>query len=855
MAETKKYYHNIDADNNKIINPLLNPLTTVQRTTIGGTLTLTEQGYVVFDTTLNQQYFWNGTAWIVVGGSATWGAITGTLTAQTDLTAYLTANYYPLSSNPAGYLTSSALTPYLTSATAALTYEPIIAAGTTSQYWRGDKTWQTFPTIPAAQIQSDWNQTNNTLLDYIKNKPTIPTVGTWGALNYPSWTSGTPFVKMTAAGTFSLDTTSYQPLLTNPVTGTGTATRVAFWDTGSSISSDSALYWDNSNKYLGIGTATPSKALDVISDAKVNGALLGIGPNSGSSFPNSNIVFGTNALAVNTTGYYNAAIGTNAMSANTTGYYNLAIGYDALKVNLISRTNIAIGAASLGKFIGDSTVNGGNTGIGALTLRDNVTGLYNTAIGYGSILSITGSSYNAAIGYSALRYATSGTYNTAIGTYAGSYYGAPGTSTITTVNNGTFIGYYTRPLNNSSTNEIVIGYNAVGNGDNSTTIGNSGTTSTNLFGALGFGSTPSYGTAGQVLTSAGTGTVPTWTTIAASGGTVTSVDLSMPTAFTVSNNPVTTSGTLTVTGAGTSAQYVKGDGSLGTTVTKTSELTNDGDNGYTHFISVEDLPSNLVLYATNVSSGISTYYKLVTTVTDPDYNTTAVNIPTGTITTTSQFIAGLVSPANIIIGNPGTFTVSTIGNIQRLTGTGTATFYFEVWKRDSGGTETLIATSNDTVPVSTGGYIEFTASGLWNNGLFTATDRVVLKFYGNRIPSGSNPTYQFQFGGTSPVRTTVPIPLTVAPAPRSIQSVSTATAAGSNYGIDYIYFVSGTTTITLPTAVGSVSKYTIKNTGTAVVSIATTSSQTIDGSTAPITINTPFVSLDLISDGSNWYII
>ena len=28
------------------------------------------------------------------------------------------------------------------------------------------------PTIPAAQIQSDWNQTNNALADYIKNKPT-----------------------------------------------------------------------------------------------------------------------------------------------------------------------------------------------------------------------------------------------------------------------------------------------------------------------------------------------------------------------------------------------------------------------------------------------------------------------------------------------------------------------------------------------------------------------------------------------------------------------------------------------------------------------------------------------------------
>jgi hypothetical protein len=37
----------------------------------------------------------------------------------------------------------------------------------------------------------------------------IPSVGTWGALNYPTWVSGTPFVKMTAAGAFSLDTNTY----------------------------------------------------------------------------------------------------------------------------------------------------------------------------------------------------------------------------------------------------------------------------------------------------------------------------------------------------------------------------------------------------------------------------------------------------------------------------------------------------------------------------------------------------------------------------------------------------------------------------------------------------------------------
>jgi len=93
--------------------------------------------------------------------------------------------------------------------TTALGYTPINPSGTSSQYIKGDGSLATFPSIPAAQIQSDWNQTNNALLDYIKNKPTIPSVGTWGALNYPTWASGTPFVKMTAAGTFALDSSTY----------------------------------------------------------------------------------------------------------------------------------------------------------------------------------------------------------------------------------------------------------------------------------------------------------------------------------------------------------------------------------------------------------------------------------------------------------------------------------------------------------------------------------------------------------------------------------------------------------------------------------------------------------------------
>jgi hypothetical protein len=45
-------------------------------------------------------------------------------------------------------------------------------------------------------------------------------------------------------------------------------------------------------------------------------------------------------------------------------------------------------------------------------------------------------------------------------------------------------------------------------------------------------------------------------------GSVTSVGLTMPSAFSVANSPITTAGTLAVTGAGTVAQYIRGDGSL-----------------------------------------------------------------------------------------------------------------------------------------------------------------------------------------------------------------------------------------------------------------------------------------------------
>ena len=73
-----------------------------------------------------------------------------------------------------------------------------------------------------------------------------------------------------------------------------------------------------------------------------------------------------------------------------------------------------------------------------------------------------------------------------------------------------------------------------------------------------YDSSGSPGLAGQVLSSTVTGT--SW--IVNSPASVTSVGLTMPAAFTVANSPVTTAGVLTVTGAGTAAQYINGLGNL-----------------------------------------------------------------------------------------------------------------------------------------------------------------------------------------------------------------------------------------------------------------------------------------------------
>jgi hypothetical protein len=64
------------------------------------------------------------------------------------------------------------------------------------------------------------------------------------------------------------------------ITGSGAATRVAFWSGSGTLSSSSNLFWDNVNNRLGIGLSNPTHPLDVHA---TTGAIMGVGDMIGSN--------------------------------------------------------------------------------------------------------------------------------------------------------------------------------------------------------------------------------------------------------------------------------------------------------------------------------------------------------------------------------------------------------------------------------------------------------------------------------------------------------------------------------------------------------------------------------------------
>lgn len=215
-------------------------------------------------------------------------------------------------------------------------------------------------------------------------------------------------------------------------------------------------------------------------------------------------------------------------------------------------------------------------------------------------------------------------------------------------------------------------------------------------------------TNGQVLKYNGT----TWVNNTDTDTGLTSVGLSMPVAFSVANTPLTSNGTLAVSAAGTSAQYIRGDGQLATFPSGAS-----GGSSINYYLNGSVSQGTI---------GGSVYYEM---------NRTPI-IGTGTnFTRTNAQGNGLIAQFLTDVGDPNRLEIPA-GSwnfeifFSASSSGGSPSFYIDLVKYD-GSTFSTIATGASTAEIITNG----TATDLYVTSLavpqttLLATDRLGIRIY------------------------------------------------------------------------------------------------------------------------------
>jgi hypothetical protein len=310
-------------------------------------------------------------------------------------------------------------------------------------------------------------------------------------------------------------------------------------------------------------------------------------------------------------------------------------------------------------------------------------------------------------------------------------------------------------------------------------IANGGTNSTAIptAGAIAYGSGSAYaftsaGSSGQVLTSAGAGT-PTWTTPTV--GTVTSVGLSLPSQFTVTNSPVTSSGTLTGSWNNQTANYVLAGPTTGAAAAPTFRALVSGDipslsyvtsvTGTAPVVSSGGLTPAISMAAANTST--NGY------LTSTDWNTFNNKQPAGTYVTSVAVASSNGFAGTSSGGATPTLTLTTsISGI--LYGNGTA-----------------LAAATISAPLGySAGTLSITQAGTANNGYLSSTDWNTFNNKGSGTVTAVSVVSANGFAGTSSGGATPALTLSTT-ITGLLKGNGTAISAATS-GTDYAPATSGT---------------------------------------------------------------
>jgi hypothetical protein len=316
-----------------------------------------------------------------------------------------------------------------------------------------------------------------------------------------------------------------------------------------------------------------------------------------------------------------------------------------------------------------------------------------------------------------------------------------------------------------------------------------------------------------------TGTYPNFTitnSSPSSGGTVTSVGLTMPSAFNVASSPVTTSGTLAVTGAGTVSQYVRGDGSLA------------------NFPSSTGGGSSVAFYL-NGSVAQGTFGGIAFKEMD---RTPIFGAGTDFTINANGYIQSFITDANVpnLLEIPaGNWNFETY--FSASSGGGSPSFYVELYKWD-GATLSLIA-SNSATPegITNGTAIDayFSALAVPQTTLL-ATDRLAIRIYVTH--SGRTITLHTENSHLCEVITTFSTGLTALNGlTAQVQNFATGTS-GTDFGISS---ATSTHTFNLPTA-SAINRGALSSADWTVFNskVPSTRSLTINGTTQDLSADRTF---------------